>query len=275
MSAINVSHGGHSGDIVYSLPFMDVCRQGQDVNFFIANDKYSDFPDGMSHPNGRVMMTQASFDFIKPLLLSLPYVKSVSFVPTKEIPPSFALDFYRDIAMNKGAGNIVDWARKFYGIPTRSHIDWLVVPPVAAQDIVVCAFTRRYRNTMIDYNFLNEVENLLFLGLDDEYEHFRARYKLENLQHAKVKDALEMATIIKSSKFFLGNQSFAFALAEAMKVNRALEVCETVPNVVPSGRGAHDYMNNQSLRMILINNEIVKNKNVENLFDAEYVLYLS
>ncbi|MEK7224455.1 MAG: hypothetical protein AAB221_02085, partial [Bacteroidota bacterium] len=48
--------------------------------------------------------------------------------------------------------------------------------------------------------------------------------------------------VIAGCKFFIGNQSFPFALAEALKVKRALELCFECPNVIPEGENAYDFV---------------------------------
>ena len=50
-----------------------------------------------------------------------------------------------------------------------------------------------------------------------------------------------MASIIKSSKFFLGNLCFAYSIAEALKVPRILETCPDFPVVFPCGENAFDF----------------------------------
>ncbi|MNY51403.1 hypothetical protein D3C86_1869870 [compost metagenome] len=62
-----------------------------------------------------------------------------------------------------------------------------------------------------------------------------------NLEFYDVKDFYEMAQIIKSSKFFLGNQSFAYALADGLKVPRLLEANPEFPVVHPIGEKAYDF----------------------------------
>ena len=42
--------------------------------------------------------------------------------------------------------------------------------------------------------------------------------KIKNLEYYDSIDFLELASIIKSSKFFIGNLSFGYALAEALKL---------------------------------------------------------
>ena len=50
-----------------------------------------------------------------------------------------------------------------------------------------------------------------------------------------------MAQTIKSSKFFLGNLSFGYTLAEGLKVPRLLESVPEFPLVYPNGINAYDF----------------------------------
>jgi hypothetical protein len=57
-----------------------------------------------------------------------------------------------------------------------------------------------------------------------------------------VSNFLELARVIAGCKFFIGNQSFPFAVAEGLKVPRALELCFECPNVIPEGPQAYDFL---------------------------------
>jgi len=59
-----------------------------------------------------------------------------------------------------------------------------------------------------------------------------------------------LATIIGSSKAFIGNQSSTYAIAEQMKVKRLLEICVHSPNVIPVNKG-FDYVTNQAFNHLL------------------------
>ena len=61
------------------------------------------------------------------------------------------------------------------------------------------------------------------------------------MKYYDCKDFLEAAQIIKSSKFFIGNPSLGFAIAEALKVPRLLEACPEFPVVQPVGKDAFDF----------------------------------
>ena len=52
---------------------------------------------------------------------------------------------------------------------------------------------------------------------------------------------MELAEIIKSCKLFIGNLSFGYALAEAIKVPRLLESQPDFPLVYPNGENAYDF----------------------------------
>ena len=55
------------------------------------------------------------------------------------------------------------------------------------------------------------------------------------------KDFLEMAEIIKASKFYIGNMSFQYVISDALKVPRLLEASPDFPVVFPIGPNALDF----------------------------------
>ena len=269
---MDVIHNGHSGDIIYSLPLVKhFCKK---ATFWIANDVPSDMPDGMIHPNGKIMMPESAVEFLRPLLESQDYIESVKHAPLSEMPAGMRLDFFRDWKMNTKAGNSADWLRKFYGIQTYSNMPWLSVEKANLDNPVICCFSRRYRNSEIDYSILKDIPNMWFVGLLEEYDFFKNRHGLDNLNFYKVKDALEMAQVIASAKFYFGNQTFGFSIAEALKIPRALEAFEPASVVVPSAPTGMDYMTNLALLNILLTQGFVKDQNLKNPVGATFHLYL-
>ncbi|HWZ04675.1 MAG TPA: hypothetical protein VNX40_13755, partial [Mucilaginibacter sp.] len=118
---------------------------------------------------------------------------------------------------------------------------WLFVEPNANfAEHVVIARSERYRNELIDYSFLKKYDNLKFIGVESEFKDLR-KY-IPNIEWVQVSDFLEMAGIIAGCKFFIGNQSFPYSIAEALKVPRILEVSLEVINVIPEGENGHDFM---------------------------------
>lgn len=225
------------------------------IDLYIPRDRPARLAPGLVHPNGsQYLMSEGAFEFIRPLLELQPYINQVKFVPEAGIPSdAIRLDPYRFAnGMNLSAGNIADYPGKFYGIPLDVSIAWLDARPMKEPaSFITVGASKRYRNVAIDYSFLDRVDAVRFVGLPEEYEDFKARHGLGRLVYHRCETAIDLAAAIGSSRVFIGNQSMAFAVAEGLKVNRALEACEMVPNVVPCGRGAGSFIYQTGLVSLL------------------------
>ena len=104
--------------------------------------------------------------------------------------------------------------------------------------IVITRSVRR-NNHFINYKFLKKYENLLFIGLENEYKLLQEQ--VPNLDFYDCKDFLEVDEIIKSSKFFLGNLCFGYSIAEALKVPRLLETNSEFSSMYPTGKNAYEF----------------------------------
>ena len=82
-------------------------------------------------------------------------------------------------------------------------------------------------------------DDLIFLGLENEFNDLKKDIK--KLEFYNCKDFLEMAQIIKNCKVFIGNLSFGYTIAEALKVPRILEAEPNFPVVQPIGKNAFDF----------------------------------
>lgn len=248
MRTMSVSHGGHSGDIVYGMALARHIAAANSclVDLYISRDRPARLAAGLVHPNGsQYLMSEPAFAFIRPLLQLQPYINEVRFVREAEIPgDAIRLDPYRfGAGMNLSAGNIADYPGKFYGIALDVSVSWLSTRPLKRlAGPVTVGMSTRYRNVAIDYSFLAHVDSVRFVGLPEEYEDFKSRHDLPNLTYQACTSAVDLAESIGSSRVFLGNQSMAFAVAEGLKVPRVLEVCELVPNVVPCGSGGGSFI---------------------------------
>ncbi|MHB8813003.1 MAG: hypothetical protein ACYDAE_07015 [Steroidobacteraceae bacterium] len=279
MKAIGASHGGHSGDIVYGLALARHLALANSclVDLYIASDRPIQLRPGMQHPNGQYLMSAAAFEFLQPLLELQPYIGRALFVRDAEIPAdAIRLDPYRFVpGMNLLAGNIANYAATLYGISLNVSDAWLSTPPVKPTAAVTVAMSKRYRNAAMDYSFLGKVEEVRFVGLPDEYEDFKQRHELPNLTHHKCASAVELAQAIRSSKVFLGNQSMPFAVAEGLKVNRAVEIFELYANVLPTGQGAGAFIHQAALINLLRSWGIPVPQDAIRNASPNYVWYLS
>lgn len=131
------------------------------------------------------------------------------------------------------------------------------IEPNYVADIIVANTFRYHDKEDIDWNILKPfAEKCKFIGYEKERNHFVQKNKIDIPFH-KTGDALEIAQVIKGSKLFIGNQSCHFAIAEAMKHTRCLEVCEYYNNCQPHGENGYAYLTTE-----LIEKYINEDKNV-------------
>jgi hypothetical protein len=111
---------------------------------------------------------------------------------------------------------------------------WLEVPPLPKAPIVVSRILKRHG--ALQWNLLRRYkDHCIFIGHDTEYKEFPIK-----LKHYKVKNFIEYASVIAGAKLVVSNQTFTFALAEAMKVTRALDFYIMGPNCLPD-EGTNGY----------------------------------
>ena len=230
---MNFLHNGAMGDIIYSLPTVIAFGGG---NFYCEKNK--------------------QFEVLSSLLKLQPYLNQVA-PYNKEIKIDANLSVYRK----------EDWKHKHL---CRCHLDpfdkeydlsqsWLsAIEPNHKADIVICR-TRRYHDKKeIDWSILKKYENrVLFVGDEKDYNILAKEYGL-NVERYWCKDALEFAQIIKGSKLYIGNQSLGFALAEAMKHPRVLEVFHEADNCQPNSSNGYTYLNESLIDSHLGETKIVK-----------------
>lgn len=254
-------HSGRLGDIVYALPLVKKMAemQGSPADFYIPSDVPSRLGGDVYHPGGDAMVGPTLFAFIQPLLAVQPYLRKVHFVKTSELPSEYIdLDAFKTSGLNLKAGLIQGWYRKAFGVAFPIEAPWLSMPTDAAAASsaepafnVLIGRTTRFCNTSINYGFLDTIENVGFIGLKYEYEVFAERHGLSSLRHVEVSDALELARWMYDCRVYVGNQSVNFAIADGLKVPRALEAFEPVPVASPVGGICFEYTQTRMLGRFL------------------------
>ncbi|MDB5137534.1 MAG: hypothetical protein JWP37_4137 [Mucilaginibacter sp.] len=237
---INLVHSGNAGDIIYSLPVVKRLHEmtSKPVNYFLKLNEPLLLLPGDVHPLGNVMLNRTMADNLKPLLNSQPYIDKTSIYNDQEV--HLDLSLFRESGLELDKGNIARWNFYTTGINANLSEPWLDVQQRSEfSDSIVLSRSSRYNNPLISYSFLSEHKNVVFLGVKSEYE--RMKKSISNLYWHPVNDFLEMAEVIRGSKLFIGNQSFPFSIAEALKVVRLLEVFHLIPNVIPEGRNGYDF----------------------------------
>jgi len=250
-------HGCFAGDLIYALAgIKSYCdTYGQKAVIYQWLDQQGRLYDGANHPYGNSMMNRYAFDMLKPLIEAQPYVES--FNEWKGEKVMVDLDMLRQVKSHMPYGNIVTWLPMVFAEMRPEY--WKHWIELERKDItsldpdyypenpliiklrgkILINRTSRYQCHWIDYFHLKKYEEkLIFTGTKEEYETFKHDWNLE-LPLLEVKDFYELAVAINSCKLFIGNQSMCFAIAEAMKVPRLLEVCDFAPNVHPCGDGGY------------------------------------
>jgi hypothetical protein len=251
-------HSGRLGDIVCALPLVKRMaeQRGTAADFYIPNDIPSRLDGNVYHPGGEWMVSRGLFDFIEPLIAAQPYIARLHFVPSAALPAdAIDLDRFRAGDLNLKAGMIQGWYRKAFGVAFALEDAWLGVPDAPALggerfDVLV-NHTTRFCNTRIDYGVLQPAGRVGFVGLGYEYDEFIRSSGLTGVVHVTVRDALQLARHLVDARVVVGNQSLCFAIAEGLKVTRALEVYEPVPTAIPVGGRCTEYIRTEALAAFL------------------------
>ena len=233
---LNFLHSGHLGDLIYSLPLIKELGKTKKCNLFIEINKKNKL-HYHNHPSGDVLISKKSYDLLFPLLNMQKYLNTVCEFNNNRIDVD--LNLFRQMPFNI-IFHSVRWYSHLTGVPLDMSNSFLEVEKIESfKDKISILRSHRYRNEHINYNFLSNYKNLIFIGLYDEYLDLRKNIK--NLEFYDCKDFLEMAKIINSSKFFIGNLGFGFSVAEALKKPRLLEACPHFPVLFPIGDKAYDF----------------------------------
>jgi hypothetical protein len=234
---VHFKHSGNVGDIIYSLPTIFSLAKKNKICLHLHLNQKGIYGKNF-HPLGNVMLNESMYNNIKPLLEYQPNFKTCDIYTNQTI--HYNLDLFRKYPIDTKRGNIARYYFQAFAVSPDLCCPWLQANAnTQFNDSIVIARSNRYRMPGISYAFLKKYNNLFFVGLEKEYNEMRT--ELPNIQYLPVKNFLDLANIIAGCKFFIGNQSFPFALAEALKVPRLLEVYQPCPNVIVAGSNGYDF----------------------------------
>ena len=233
---LNFLHSGHLGDIMYSLPAIKELSKTHKCKLYIQADKPMEV-DYQNHPSGKVYLDKRIVNLLLPLLQQQTFLNSVNIYNNEKIDVN--LDLFRKMPINIRFHS-VRWYSHLTGVHVNMHEPCLFVKPhKLVKNKIVIVRSPRYRNSYINYEFLKNTKNLVCVGLKSEFEDLKK--EIHNLEFYDCKDFLEMAEIIKGSKFFIGNECFAYSIAESLKIPRLLEASPDFPVVFPASSNGYDF----------------------------------
>ena len=247
-------HGGDMGDVIYSICAFKELK----LKKIILN------PHGFYNTK----MNKKCCEIIKPFIERQGF--NVEIKENVSIDDGdFFFDFFREGVrdMEKNHLSFTNAEKIFIDI---SPADFKAeVDPKYLADIII-GRSFRYINPIFDYYYLlSDVENnfkIGFVGLKEEYENFVKKFLLrDKVFYIPTNDALELASFIKGSKIFIGNQSMPYAIAESLKVKRIQECCYYTPNCKGTTSNSIDVLTEKDLysAKIFLNNTLGINKHVE------------
>lgn len=262
--------GCFTGDVIYMLAGIKACceRKNFKADLYLWLDRPVKSYDGAQHPYNGSGINRYAFEMLRPLIESQSYINSVQEYAGQTVAAD--LDELRTkVIAPMPYGSIARWpgyawpdmqgdvGRSWIETPT-SVWEGAILNP--CHNKIIINRTSRYQNSMIHYWFLRDVQDqLIFAGLPDEHEAFCKSWELD-IPLLKVQDFLELAIALRSCRYFIGNQSMCFALAEAMKIPRLLEVCNYAPNVIPCGEHAYDFLHQFAVEWFVKDKESPLNK---------------
>ncbi len=232
---LNFLHSGLPGDIINSLAVIKKISQTHKCNLFININKKIEY-EYFKHPGQGLLMNNKLYEMIFPLIKKQNYISNICKYDNSDI--DINLDYFRLFP-----AKFINPPRYYFhltGEKADLNEPYLEVEPhpnIKNKIVILRSF--RFRNNLINYNFLKNFNDLLFIGLESEFEDLKQ--SIPNLQFYDCKDFYEMSQIIKSAKFFLGNQSLGYAIADALNVPRLLENCKDYTAVQPEGKNAFDF----------------------------------
>ena len=235
---ISFLHYGHLGDIINSLPVLKELSKNKECHLYLQiNKKIPKHVALKDHPFGEVYLSEKSVSKMLPLLKNQKFLKKVDIFNNQKI--DIDLNFFRELPINFNIDS-VRWYFHLTGVfPDLSKNYLEVEGNQNYKNFIVIMRSLRRQNKFINYSFLRSYKNIVFIGLENEFKDLQK--DITNLEYYDSKDFLELSSIIKSSKLFIGNLSFGYALAEALKVSRLLESGPNFPLVYPNGNNAYDF----------------------------------
>lgn len=249
MDIITYRHTVNSGDLIAAMAGIRQAWKitGKRAIIYQELNRIAEYYGGATHPirddDGKmVCMNWKQWQMLFPLLISQDYVAEAHEFTGQII--NCDLNVIRGQTFcNMPYGPIQKWTwMAFPDLSCDLGEPWITVQPSGDfSDKIMINFTERYRNPNIQYFFLKDYESkILFAGTTEEHEMFSERWKL-NIPRLIVNDFFELAQHLASCKLFLGNQSFCWNLAEAMKVPRILELSNIAPNCTSFGKNGYEF----------------------------------
>jgi virulence-associated protein VapD len=235
---LNFLHGGQLGDIVDSLALIKKLSETHKCKLYLDVDNKNKSLKFKNHV-GKAFLNDKMVNMLMPLLKKQSFIDSVNIHKGEDI--DINLNLFREIHTKMNMSS-TRWYFYITGVHADLSLPYLFVEQhKKIKNKITIIRSMRRNSIFINYKFLNNYKDLLFIGLESEFKLLKDQ--IPNLDFYNCENFLEMAEIIRSSKFFLGNITLGYCIAEAMKVPRLLECSHDgdLAAIHPSGQNAYDF----------------------------------
>jgi len=247
---------GGLGDIIYAIPFCLSCIGILDSSHLDCGMKFEYYLDlCLAHRDRGEDEALKSLRMVADVLSLQPYIKGLHVAKSVDWNGARALDLgiIRKGRVSMENGDITRRYRFLRRLPDYYDASqpWLVVggaedPKYDWLEGKIAVFrTTRYRNRDIyGYTALRPyADRLVFFGTSEEHDSFVRSMRCEvPLFKGTFVDACRA---FQRCAFVVGNQTFFFSLAEALKVPRLCEMSSEIPDVMPLGRLANAFVDSR------------------------------
>lgn len=254
MATLSFMHAGNIGDVWASLlPVKQAyIKTGKKAILYLFKGQKTEYYPGATHPTTNekgehVMLNEEVINMMLPLLKEQEYIEDARIFNDEHIDVD--LNAIRDTPCGVPNFHLSMWYMFIFAdLYADISQQWIDVPDSdkdLAKGKIVINRTQRYISQLVDYRFLKEYEDqCVFIGTMREYNNFCIDFDL-NIPKLHVNTFLEFAQAIKQSRFYMGNQSQGFQLAEGLKHPRICELYGEAPNVLPVGKDAYGFLDRQ------------------------------
>lgn len=223
---LNFVCGGLLGDLVHALyAVRGICRkQGVKANLFMADSSY-----GIRCTENFKFDINSTYLDCHKLLVAQEYIASFSILPRDGVDQLISIGLWRDAPQYKSWSLLLS---EIYSFDIESPYSWISidqVDPNTNGHILIHRSLLRRSNTINWRQLLSSENRFLFLTSKNnlsEYNEFVREFGCDRVKPYNVDTLWDMASAIKGSKLFVGNQSMPMALACALDVPR---ICELNP----------------------------------------------
>jgi SAM-dependent methyltransferase len=247
-------HSGARGDIIYSLPTIKALGGGR---LFLVRDSgaYS----------GRIL-SEEELGWMRKMLVGHCGITDVQEWAGQQV--QYNLDRFRS-SIHDFDSNLSRAHLEAFNASADLSVSWLDRTKFTPRSRAAIIISRsgRYAGPLRWQELANWTHMAMFVGFEDEWKKFMAITGFFDLPLYVPTSYADMCEILLGCKLFVGNQSFMYSLAEALKVNRVQETSLYCPNCLPQSGNGHVVLTQQ-----IIDHYVMGDGTPLNCFDSARAL---